>query len=107
MARAWPALAMSALRRREAALGAILIRRMASSSARQVVDRPAPFAGPGLGAHGVQRLGDAGVPGGVVAHRVPGGGRSARRSGQPFLVELVDGVGGVEAEVAALAALGP
>ena len=56
-----------------------------------------PFAGPGLGADFVERLGDAGVPRGVVADGVPQRVAVDEEFGQ-FLVELLDRVGGVEAE---------
>ena len=63
MARAWPALAMSAERCWMSASAASLIRRMAVEFGTQVVDGTrCPLAGPGLGADFVEGLGDACYP---------------------------------------------
>lgn len=59
--------------------------------------RGARFAGPGLGTDFVERLGDAGVPLGVVANGVPQRVAVDKEFGQ-FLVELLDGIGRIETE---------
>jgi hypothetical protein len=79
-------------------LGSILDQAHGVELGAQVVDGArGALAGPGLGADFVERLGDAGIPFGVVADGVPQRVAVDEEFGQ-FLVELLDRVGGVEAE---------
>ena len=82
----------------DAGFGGVLDQAHAVKLGAQVVNGArCAFAGPGLGADFIQRLGDARVPCRIMANGVPQRVAVDEEFGQ-FLVELLDRVGGVEAE---------